>query len=340
MCTAISLKTDSHYFGRNLDLDRTYGEEITVMPRRRKIAFGCGVTCMEHYAVIGMAKVVETDGEKNGGYPLFFDAVNEQGLAVAGLNFPHNAYYVPKKNAPSDRYAVASFELIPWLLTRCGSVSEAKNLLERTVITDECFSEELPPTPLHWMISDKEEDAVIECTERGMSVTDNPCGVLTNNPPFEYQYAELKKYSHLTAEFRDSGEDLTGKHGERYFTNSLGLGAMGLPGDSSSASRFVRAFFLRKNSPVSGGEAETVSQLFHVLSSVEVVKGSCKTETGREHFTVYTSCMSSALGRYYYTTYGNRRVSCADMHSCDINGEKIIRFPLEKEQSVFYQSSL
>ena len=338
MCTAVSLRTESHYFGRNLDLDRDYGEEIAVMPRRYPVAFGNGVTLSGHFAVIGMAKVVETDGEKNGGYPLFFDAVNEQGLAVAGLNFPHNAYYVPRENAPGDRYAVASFELIPWLLCRCGSVSEARELLEDTVITDESFGKGLSPTPLHWMISDGKEDAVIECTEKGMRVTDNPVGVLTNNPPFEYQCAELKKYSHLTAEFRDSGEELTGKHGERYFTHTLGAGGGGLPGDSSSRSRFVRAVFNLKSSASEGGETDSVGQLFHILSSVEVVKGSCKTETGREHFTRYSSCMSAENGRYYYTTYGNRGISCVDMHRCRLDGDVPYRFKLLKEGQIYRQN--
>jgi len=157
--------------------------------------------------------------------------------------------------------------------------------------------------------------------------------VLTNNPPFDVQLEKLNKYSFLTA---GVGEG-TDEKAIGYSTASYGLGAMGLPGDFSSSSRFVRADFVRKNSVTNSDELSSVGQFFHIMSSVGVVKGACKDGEGRDHFTVYTSCMNTDKGRYYYTTYGNRRISCVDMHRCSLDGEALQRFSLLDNQDVFFQ---
>ncbi len=350
MCTAISLIAKEHYFGRNLDLDRSYGEEVCIMPRKFPLTFRKSVSYKEGYAIIGMATVVEESEnesfEEYGGLPLFYDAVNEHGLAVAGLNFPYNAYYLPTTNYTSqihpvqsltdsnNKYTVAPFEVIPWILRQCKTVNEAVGLMKKTTVADISFSSTLPATPLHWMLSDKEQDAAAEPMRNGLRIYANPVGVLTNNPPFTHQLENLKKYRDLKPDnngFSDNTEDA-------YSSYSYGLGAVGLPGDVSSQSRFVRACFARKNSVSDGGELSLVGQLFHLLSSVEVVKGVCKTDEGKNHFTVYSSCINTERGIYYYTTYGNRQISCVDMRKTDLNDKKISRFKLLKEENIHCQN--
>ena len=115
MCTAISYTPFDHYFGRNLDLERSYGEQITIMPRKYPLHFRCGKSLDNHYAMIGMAAIAD-------GYPLYFEASNEKGLSLAGLNFPGNAVYYPFCNEKDN---IAPFELIPWLLAQCSCVEEA-----------------------------------------------------------------------------------------------------------------------------------------------------------------------------------------------------------------------
>ncbi len=322
MCTALSFKTNEHYFGRTLDLDRAYGEEVVVMPRRYPVELREMGTMSEHYAMIGMAAVIS-------GIPLYYDATNEHGLAIAGLNFPGNAYYAPLAEGMDN---VAPFELIPWLLGRCTSVTEARALLSRMNLCDIAFSAEVPPSPLHWIISDGSETLTVECMRDGMHIHDNPYGVLTNNPPFEYQVENLKKYGYL----RNDNAGVVKNENLPYVEYCQGLGAVGLPGDVSSMSRFVRVAFGRENSVCDGDELSSVGQFFHLLSSVEMLRGICKTDEGTWDITGYTSCMNTERGLYYYTTYGNRRITCVDMHKAELCGDSISRFPLETEESVLY----
>ena len=116
--------------GRTLDYERSFGEQVVVTPRRFPLRFRHGETLEEHYALVGMAHVAE-------GWPLYYDAVNEMGLGMAGLLFPKSGRYGPPW--PGWRNA-ASFELIPWVLARCATAVEARELLAETRVTAEGFS--------------------------------------------------------------------------------------------------------------------------------------------------------------------------------------------------------
>ena len=323
MCTALKFTASSHYFGRNLDIDVSYSEEVCVMPRHFPLTFRKMGEMTKHYAVIGMATVVD-------GVPLFYDGVNECGLAMAGLSFPENAYYSPLENGKDN---IAPFELIPWILGQAKTVDEAKNLLTKINLIDITFSEKLPNTPLHWMIADRDSSIVVEFMKNGMHIYDNSLGVLTNNPPFPYHLENLRNYRHLR------NDDKKVKHSETYEYSdySNGLGALGLPGDVSSKSRFVRMAFLSENSVKPSCENLSVGQFFHLLSSVQRIKGALKTENGAFDITVYSACMNIDKGLYYYTTYSNRRITCVDMHTTDLQGNKISRFPLILEESIKIQ---
>ncbi len=324
MCTAISLNTNSHYFGRNLDLDMSYGEEVCVMPRRFPLEFRKTGKTDNHFALIGMATVV-------GGIPLFYDAVNEYGLAMAGLNFPENAFYEDEK---PDMENVAPFEFIPWILSQCRTVADARKKLEKLNLVNITFSEKLPNSPLHWMICDKDESVVVEAMKDGLHIYDNPVGVLTNNPPFDYQLFNLNNYRSLQA---DNGENRLSRKIELN-EYCRGLGGLGLPGDVSSMSRFVRASFGKLNSVCEENESSSVSQFFHLLASVSMVRGTCKAESGKWDITVYSSCMNTDKGLYYYTTYDNSRITCIDMHKENLDGKEICRFPLRLKEEIFFEN--
>lgn len=324
MCTALKFTASSHYFGRNLDIDVSYSEEVCVMPRHFPLIFRKMGEMTKHYAMIGMATVVE-------GVPLFYDGVNECGLAMAGLAFPENAYYSPLENGKDN---IAPFELIPWILGQAKTVTEAKNLLSKINLANISFSEKLPNTPLHWMIADCDSSAVVEFTKDGMHIYENSLGVLTNNPPFLYHIENLEKYSHL----RNDDKNVKRNINKEYSDYSKGLGAVGLPGDVSSMSRFVRMAFLSKNSVKPDSENSSVGQFFHLLSSVERIKGACKTDKGNWDITVYSSCMNMDKGLYYYTTYNNRQINCVNMHATDLQSDKISRFPLVLEESINFQN--
>ncbi len=324
MCTALSLTTKDHYFGRNLDLDYSYGEEICVIPRRYPFAFRQKPTMDQHYAMIGVATVVQD-------IPLLYDATNEHGLSMAGLNFPGNAWYPPIQ---PDKDNIAPFEFIPWILGQCKTVAEARTLLENINLVNIPFSDKLPLSPLHWMIDDKKERIIVESMADGLHIHENPAGVLTNNPPFPYHMFNLNNYRHLDVD-----------NGDNSFSAQLdldnycqGLGALGLPGDVSSMSRFVRIAFGRAHSVCDGDENSSVNQFFHLLSSVEMNRGCCRTPGGHWDITVYSACVNADRGLYYYTTYDNRQIRCVDMHRTDLDQTAVSRYPMITNSEFQYQN--
>lgn len=324
MCTAATYKTKDFYFGRTLDYEFSYGDQVAITPRNFPFEFRNGEKITSHYAVIGMAHVAN-------GFPLYYDAVNEKGLGMAGLNFVGNAKY---GKATEGKTNVAQFEFIPWLLAQCASVQEARELLKRVNITDTPFSDKLPVASLHWIIADENQAITVECVEKGMFVYDNPVGVLTNNPPFDVQMFNLNNYmglSPLPSENRFGG-NLPLK------AYSRGMGAMGLPGDLSSMSRFVRVAFTKVNSVSGNSEEESVSQFFHILGSVDQQRGCCVLDENKYEITIYTSCCNASKGIYYYTTYQNSAISAVDMRRENLDGQNLIVYPLLTAQRVLFQN--
>ena len=332
MCTAATYKTNDFYFGRTLDYEFSYGSEITVMPRKYPLKFKHAESSVgladEHYAIIGMAHVVDN-------YPLFFDAINEKGLGMAGLNFVGNAAFAePVDPAETGKKNVAQFEFISWILAQCADLNEAKEKLAVINLTAEPFSEQLPAAQLHWIIADETGAITVESMADGLHVYDDPAGVLTNNPPFEQQMFQLNNYAALSPRQPEN----TFAPGFKLDQYSRGMGALGLPGDLSSASRFIRVAFTKLNSRSGSGESESVSQFFHILGSVEQQRGCCEVEPGKYEITIYTSCCNATKGIYYYTTYENHQISAVDMHRTDLDSEVLICYPLIETQQINFQN--
>ena len=311
MCTCITYTNNDFYFGRNLDLDCSFGETVTITPRNFPLIFRKAGRQDHHYAMIGMASV-------NDSFPLYAEAVNEKGLAMAGLNFPGNAYY---QKTDGEGLEIASFEVIAWVLGKCVSVAEAEKFLDEMEIVDLAFSDQMPPAPLHWMIADCERCLVLEAVRGGLKVYENPFGVLTNNPPFEYHRMNMNNYMNLTAE--SPRNRFADKLNLRSYAQ--GMGAIGLPGDASSASRFVRAAFLKWNSVAPEEEESNVSQFFHILDSVAMVRGAVVTDQGTYDITTYSCCANARTGVYYYKTYDDCRVRAVDMYKTDLDGKELIQ---------------
>lgn len=324
MCTAVTCMAKDLYFGRTLDHDLSHGEEVVLTPRNFPLPFRHMQPQKKHYAILGMARVLD-------GYPLYFDGINEKGLAMAGLNFVGYARY--EEPAPG-RDNVAQFEFLPWILGQCDSVSEARGLLAKLCLTGTRFREDLPAAQLHWLLADRQEAVTIEAGKEGLRIWDNPVGLLTNNPAFDDQLLRLNDFMQLSP-----GEP------ENRFSDKLnlrpysrGMGAVGLPGDFSSQSRFVRAAFVKLNSVPGCTETENVSQFFHILETVSQPRGCCRLGEERHEITRYTACCNADKGIYSYTTYENRRITAVDMHRCDLEGAQLVRFPLVREEQILWQN--
>ena len=324
MCTAITYRTRDHYFGRSLDLEYSYQETVTITPRNYSFSFRKLPELKNHYAIIGVAYVLED-------YPLYYDATNEKGLSMAGLHFPGSAVYNPCQAGVDN---VATFELIPWILGQCATVDQAQSLLERANIADLSFREDLPASTLHWFLADQTRSVTVEAVREGLKIYPNPVGVLTNEPPFPFHMAHLSHYMGLSA-----------KQPQNRFAPqvelipySRGMGGIGLPGDLSSASRFVKAAFTKCNSVSGDSEEESVGQFFHILDSVEQQRGAVEVGEGKLVTTVYASCCNMDRGIYYYTTYDNRQITAVDLHKENLEGETLVSYPLIQGQQICYQN--
>ena len=321
MCTAATYKTKDFYFGRTLDYEFSYGDEVTITPRNFPFHFREQGKLNTHYAIIGMAHIIDN-------CPLYYDAINEKGLGMAGLNFVGNAFYREQEEGKDN---VAQFEFITWILSQCATVKEARRFVEKINLLNTPFNEKLPVAQLHWIISDREESITIESVKEGINIYENPVGVLTNNPPFDKQMFNLNNYMHLSA-----------KSPENNFSKYLNLTtysrAIGLPGDLSSQSRFVRVAFTKMNSFSGDGEMESVSQFFHILNSVDQQRGCCELDDGKYEITLYTSCCNTDKGIYYYTTYNNHQITAVDMHKENLEGNELVCYPLITEEQIKTQN--
>ena len=294
MCTATTYRSQDFYFGRTFDYEFNYGEEVTVTPRNYPFPLRHQNALTEHYAMIGIAHMA-------GDYPLYYDAVNEKGLGMAGLNFPGNAVYSKVQTGKDN---IAQFEFIPWILGQCANVQEARVLLSHINLVDTPFNEKYPVSPLHWILADKEEAITIESVQEGLKIYDNPVGVLTNNPPFPIQMFRLNDYMSLSSE--------------------------------SPTNRFSADLKLK---PYGLSESESVSQFFHILGSVDQTRGCCQLDKGEYEITIYTSCCNADRGIYYYTTYENHQITAVDMYRENLDSDSPVHYPLVQGEHILLQNA-
>ena len=320
MCTAISIGGARHLFGRTLDLEYSYGESVVISPEKFPFSFLYEDAVDSHPAIIGTAHVFD-------GCPLYYDAVNSAGLCAAALNFPFKAVYCAQREASIN---LASFEIIPYILCKCNSVSDAKKLFRRINIVKDSFHHSLPTTPLHWIFSDNTESIVVEPMADGLHVREDPFGVMTNSPELDYHVYRLSELGGLSP---------SDKQNEICKNASLpvlsrGLGGVGLPGDHSSSSRFIRAVFAKNfTEPLEERRGE-ISSFFHVMDTVGIPNGCVLTNEGLPVRTVYTSCVDTSELVYYFTTYSCRRIRAIKLGVKNCIGSALIFFPMEITEDI------
>lgn len=320
MCTAFSYYKDGLYFGRNMDIEFNFGQKVIVVPRGFKFnwkeetarAIYSSFGSKSQIAIIGMANITDN-------YPFLAEGVNEYGLCMASLNYPGNAYY----GKPEPGHVnLAPPEFIPYILSNFKSVDEAMFILKKIKLCDVLVNEKLPLAPLHYILSDREKSVVIEPDKNGTKIYENTYGVLTNNPSFPYHLANMENYMGLRVDNFD--ESFTKRIEPKAY--GRGLGAIGLPGDSSPASRFVRATYYKYISEEN--DTPAVPEVFRILDIVSMVKGSVKTEDGKDEFTAYSACIDAENGIYYFKTYDSLGVFKVKMADCDLDSDKLFTFDL------------
>lgn len=316
MCTGVRFTDPSGnmYFGRNLDWTVGFGQEVFVTQRGFTHPAFMDGKLKAKYASIGMA--INPDG-----CPLYLDAMNEEGLAVAGLNFPGYAKYSDvevdgKTNIPA--YAFPYF-----IASQFKTVDEVKEALKDVVILNKRFNDYYDVALLHWLIGDKDHAIVVEYTEDGMHVYENDLDVLTNQPTFPFHHENVRNYMACTPEATAPvkwREDTLAPYGS-------GAGMRGIPGDYYSPSRFVRAAYLNNFYEEQTGEKDNVTRLFKTLGGVSMIKGAAKVPEGDYEYTLYSSCFSAATNTYYYNLYDDPTIRAYKMSDVDLDGAGLVKAP-------------
>lgn len=325
MCTGLSIfKNNVLFFGRNLDYEFSFKENICIVPRFFALKYQHLKLDQNHLAFMGVAHL-EDD------YPLFYDGMNEKGLCIAGLNFVGNTFYSEK--TIQNKINLAQFEFIPYVLANFSSVDEFLSKFPHINVTNESFSNKLTCAKLHYIISDKDKCLVIEFKKEGIKIYENKIGVLTNNPSFDIQLFNLNNYSHLSN--KDPLHLFPYEHLEDY---SRGMGSIGLPGDPSSMSRFVKASFVLNNLRFNQDNLYNISQFFHALSSVEQQLGIAEVKNGKYEYTIYSNCYSNDSLRLYYKTYSNSQINVISMNNVDIESNALYIYDFIEENKFNFQN--
>ena len=296
MCTSIyyETKNHTHFLARTLD----FAQEMNLTPVIIKNGHHFASQADPHgftskYTFLGAGR-----GET------FADGLNEQGLGIASLYFNENAVYSPK--AKPGAINLASTEVISWVLGNVASVAEFKRVADRINVCQIANEFVKGVMPLHWILYDRQGgNLVVEITKSGMHLYDNPVGVMTNSPTFPWQLTNLSHYSNLQP------NDFPAKKYGNYqiVSDGPGNGALGLPGDYTSTSRFVRTAFLRQYTDQAADARAGLVTLNHILNNVDIPRGVKVGENGLTDYTQYKGFMDLDHLTYYYLPYGQLTMS-------------------------------
>ncbi|WP_377864718.1 choloylglycine hydrolase family protein [Bacillus sp. R86525] len=328
MCTSLTLQTKNgqHLFARTMDFTLDLNQEVIIIPRHYQWNNITGEIINTKHATVGM-------GINHQGRVIMADGVNEAGMTCATLYFPGFATY--SKSIDNNKTNLAPFDFVTWSLTQFNSVKELKKSVDSITFLDIPLPDLGLTPPLHWILADKWGDCIVlEPTNEGLKMYDNSLGVMTNSPEFSWhlqnlrQYIGLKSQPFAPTEWSNVPLSAFGQ----------GSGSMGLPGDFTPPSRFVRAAYGKQNIQGIDSEEKGVSALFHILSNCEVPKGGVITEEGTLDNTIYTSVMCMESGTYYYHTYDCRQIIAIHLFHENLDTDEIKAYPFQRKQKIFYEN--
>ncbi|MFG1398652.1 linear amide C-N hydrolase [Roseixanthobacter pseudopolyaromaticivorans] len=332
-CTSFLLHSNDGGFvyGRTMEFGLPMQSQFTVVPRKLALAgtapdgtANAGLPWTTKYGAVGL----------NGlGLPVLVDGLNEVGLAGGMLYLPGLADY--QEVAPADaKNSIASYELLLYLLTNFATVEEVKAGLPKIKVNKALQSVLKMPAPLHVTLHDAGgKSLVIEYIGGALHMHDNPTGVLTNAPNFEWHISNLGNYLNLSA--YDPKPIAIG--GLTIAPPSTGSGAVGLPGDVSSPSRFVRAFQYTRAAPPLAKSSDAVDLAFHLLNTFDIAPGVVRTAADSQagggvaglETTEWSAVSDLKTKRFYLRTYQNSQTQVLDLTKADLDAKAIKMFSIE-----------
>nr|WP_312579248.1 choloylglycine hydrolase family protein [Sedimentibacter sp.] len=305
MCTALTLLTQQGetFFGRTMDFSYDIRPQIYIIPNNyvwnNTLNMG---QFRDYYSFIGIGQ--ELDGILG-----FFDGVNEKGFAAAALYFAGYAQYDTQLPYPTAQ-PVASFDFLHYILGRCASINDLKNVLENTAIIGMPDPVTQTIAPLHWIATDRSgKCVVIEQTDKGLELFYNPIGVMANSPDFQWHMTNLRNYMETSPE---QTEEVFWEN-VRLTPFGLAGGTTTLPGGYTSPERFVRTSYLKTHLPTPKNSMEAIISCFHVMESVSIPKGAVISSRGTYDYTKYTAFINTNTCEYFFKTYDNMQVGSASL---------------------------
>ncbi len=320
-CTGIRIKTEdgNYIFGRTLEFAADYiAHTLIAVPRDYKYTGHTpsgkpGMPWKTKYAHVGF---------NPSSLPLVDDGLNEQGLACGGF---FQVGYAKYENVTEGDYprTISNLDLASWILSTCASVAEVREQLPKIRVCAAVLPELGYVPPIHYFVADKTGDAaVIEYLDGKLNIYENEVNAITNSPTYTWQTTNLRNYIAVKP---DNNPAIT-INGNKFEQFGQGSGALGLPGDFSSPSRFIRAVFFA-NAAFQGKDTdEGIGIAFHILNQFDIPKGSVRgVEVGKPLIdtTQWTSASDLTNSRYFYHTYSDRTVRVINLKKLNLKTPNI-----------------
>jgi choloylglycine hydrolase len=306
---------------RTMEFGVDMGSNVIVVPRGYERTGTTpdgkpGLKWTSKYACVGANGV---------GLPIMLDGVNEKGLAAGLFYFQGTAGYMPYTTADADK-SLAPWELGSWILENCATVDDVKSTVQEIVVPEVVLAQWGFCPGAHYIVVDATGAAiVVEYVSGQLHVYDNPLGVITNNPAFDWHMTNLRNY----IKFSPTGAPPLALDGVTLTALGEGSGMLGMPGDFTPPSRFVRAVaYSQSAEPLETG-AEVVLQAFHVLNNFDIPKGSIRSAEKDAQGNVvadqtqWTSVCDLKAKRFYFRTFANSQVRSVDLGAMPVGGGDI-----------------
>jgi choloylglycine hydrolase len=330
-CTGITIKPKdgSVIFARTLEFAVDLQSNIIVVPRGKDCVGTApgdkpGLRWKTKYGIVG-ANAFDL--------PVTVDGLNEKGLSVGLFYFPGFAKYQDIKSEDIGK-ALAPWELGVFLLGTCSDVKEAVAAARNVRVGDVVQKDMGFVPPVHFIVTDTSGNCVVlEYIGGELKVHVNPLGVMSNSPTFDWHMTNLSNYVTMTSKNIEK-IDLAGKEIKGL---GQGSGMLGLPGDFTPPSRFVRAVAFSKTALPVEGAKDGVLQAFHILNQFDIPKGAARgIEHGKEvsDYTIWTSAADLKNLRYYFRTYDNSRIRMVDLKAVDLDAKKIKTILMKGEEQI------
>ncbi len=319
-CTGIQIKPEDglHVNGRTLEFGIKIESSAVIVPRGYSFTgttpLGEGLKYQAKYGAVG---AICFDN------PSMMDGMNEKGLTVGTFFFPEYAEYTPVTEENKSK-ALSPIEFPNWLITQFATVDEVKAGLSGAVIVPTVIKEWGPtPAPMHYIVYDKAGNSiVIEPVKGALKVYDSPLGVLTNSPNFEWHMTNLRNYINLTAVNAKPIEF----DGLTLSSFGQGSGLVGLPGDFTPPSRFVRAGIFTISATPSKTHEEAVFQTFHILNQFDIPVGAIRQVVDgviHSDYTQLTCVRDPHTLKYYFKSYDDQEIRFIDLTKFDLNSKEM-----------------